>query len=55
MIGRFAKLGVYRELLTSYEFYRIAAAGLLALMSFIISYILALCLMFFFNVVVHIS
>jgi Cd2+/Zn2+-exporting ATPase len=38
MIGRFAKLGVYRELLTSYEFYRIAAAGLLALMSFIIDY-----------------
>lgn len=36
MIGRFAKLGVYRELLQSREFYRIGGAGLLALASWII-------------------
>jgi Cd2+/Zn2+-exporting ATPase len=36
MIGRFAKLGVYRELLRSGEFYRIGGAGLLALAAWII-------------------
>lgn len=31
MIGRFSNIGVYRELFTSAEFYRVAAAGVLAL------------------------
>jgi Cd2+/Zn2+-exporting ATPase len=34
MIGRFSKLGVYRELLQSRDFYRIALAGFLALASY---------------------
>ena len=33
MIGRFSRLGVYRELLRTWDFYRIALAGLLALAS----------------------
>ena len=35
MIGRFAQRGVYRELLQSWEFYRIALAGALALASYL--------------------
>ncbi len=35
MIGRFSRLGVYRELLRTSEFYRIGAAGVLALFSFL--------------------
>jgi Cd2+/Zn2+-exporting ATPase len=35
MIGRFSNLGVYRELLRTGEFYRIALAGLLALGSYL--------------------
>ena len=35
MIGRFAERGVYRELLRSRDFYRVAAAGILALASYL--------------------
>jgi Cd2+/Zn2+-exporting ATPase len=35
MIGRFSQLGVYRELLGSRDFYRIALAGLLTLTSYL--------------------
>jgi Cd2+/Zn2+-exporting ATPase len=35
MIGRFSQLGVYRELLSSRYFYRVALAGLLALVSYL--------------------
>ena len=35
MIGRFSQLGVYRELLGSRDFYRIALAGLLTLASYL--------------------
>ena len=35
MIGRFAQLGVYRELARSRDFYRVSLAGLLALASYV--------------------
>jgi len=35
MIGRFTNLGVYRELLRSRDFYRVAFAGTLALASYL--------------------
>jgi Cd2+/Zn2+-exporting ATPase len=35
MIGRFTNLGVYRELLRSHDFYRVAFAGVLALASYL--------------------
>jgi len=35
MIGRFTNLGVYRELLRSHDFYRVAFAGTLALASYV--------------------
>lgn len=37
MIGRFSQLGVYHELLRSRDFLRIAVAGLLALLSYLLS------------------
>jgi len=38
MIGRFTKLGVYRELFQSGEFYRIGGAGLLALAAWLVDF-----------------
>jgi len=35
MIGRFSQMGIYRELARSREFYRVAFAGLLALVSYL--------------------
>ena len=35
MIGRFSQLGVYRELLGSRDFYRVALAGVLTLTSYL--------------------
>lgn len=35
MIGRFSQLGVYRELVRSRYFYRVAFAGALALASYL--------------------